>query len=232
MGGYLKRRDWINISMILLLLVISYYKYQNRAFTVNQAQIYMDTLIEITVTSRDKAIDKKIEHVWNMIQEYELKFSYHDHRSVLFNINSKESPHDIDNDFFEILTMAKKVYHESNHSYDVSIGRLIDIWDFENETMPDSIDIYEALNYIGFDNVTFDSEKLFMPYRYKLNLGSIAKGYVIDKVIEYFIEQEVVEVSINAGGDMRFYSEKKKKNCFLLLGRRRYSISGLTGERR
>jgi thiamine biosynthesis lipoprotein len=171
----------------------------------------LETFIDITVTSRDKAIDKKIEDAWELIRAYELKFSYHNLHSVLYQINSTESPHEIDNDFYEILNLAKTIYHKSNHMYDISIGRLIDVWDFENAIIPDSLDITEAKNYIGFENITFDTEYLYMPYKYKLNLGSIAKGYIIDRVIEYFIDLDVIEVTVNAGGDIRFYSEKNRK---------------------
>jgi len=43
----------------------------------------------------------------------------------------------------------------------------------------------------------------------KINLGSLAKGYIVDKVVEYLKQQNVISGFVNAGGDMRIFGRGK-----------------------
>jgi len=148
-----------------------------------------------------------------MIEAYELKFSYYNPKSVLYQINqeSVSTRHDICEDFYNILRLAEMIYHESNHLYDVTIANLFDIWDFENEIVPSREMIEAAQQNIGFEHIRFGENYLYKPLNIRLNFGSLAKGYIIDKVMEFLIENGVREAFINAGGDLRFFSNNGRR---------------------
>ena len=44
-----------------------------------------------------------------------------------------------------------------------------------------------------------------VPAGMKLNFGSIAKGYIVDQVVEYLQAKGVSEMMVNAGGDIRIW---------------------------
>lgn len=47
-------------------------------------------------------------------------------------------------------------------------------------------------------------------YPCHLDFGAIGKGYIIDKVYDFLLQKSVPRFVINAGGDIRFYSNKKE----------------------
>jgi len=210
--GCMKRKEWIHLIIIIGLLVIGFYKYRGRTYSGNRSQLAMDTLIEISVLTKHKNVNAQLDKAFSMVTEYEDKFSYFNERSVLSNINnSPDIMQSLDEDIYQILQLAERLYYESNHLYDVSIGNLVDIWDFSKEIVPTEESISEALSKTGFDNVEYTETTIRLQNGIRLNFGSICKGYIIDKVMEYLISQNPEEAKVNAGGDMRLYSDGKRK---------------------
>ena len=224
----MKLKEWINIFVIVLLLGFSFYRFQNRTFSNQRTLLLLDTQIEIFVLSRSNHVDSLIEEAFQIIERYELLLSYHNSNSVLYKINqgsvsSSENGNkhpcpstegnmfEICEDFYAVLRMAEQIYYKSNHLYDVSIARLFDIWDFEEAVIPSDAEIEFARQYIGFGHIKFDANSLFLPTGFKLNFGSLAKGYIVDKVMEMLIESNVKEAFINAGGDIRFFSNYNRR---------------------
>jgi len=207
------RKEWINIIIIIILLGIGYYKYQSRTFSEKRSQLALDTLIEISVTTKNKNVQQQLTTAFDMVKAYEAKFSYFDPQSELSSINNapQGNIHPIDEDFYEILHMAELLYYESNHLYDVSIGNLIDLWDFSVGVVPEQASIDSTLGKIGFENVTYTERAINLAGGVRLNFGSLCKGYIIDKVMEYIISQNPLEAQMNAGGDIRFYSNGNRK---------------------
>ena len=204
--------DWLKIFAIILLLVIGFYRFKNQLQAASGTQIMMDTWVEIKITTKHRRPKLLLENAFNMFLEYDKKFSYYSQDSSLYSINnSGNTPQKIDKDFYEILKLAQKLYYESNHVYDVSIGALIDIWDFSKEMVPDDYEIDDAMQHIGFDKVSYDESLLILSDQVKLNFGSLCKGFIVDRVMDYLISNQVTEASINAGGDLKFFSDHKRK---------------------
>ena len=208
----MKFKDWINVLVILLLLGISFYRYKSKTYTASRIKFLMDTQVELSVVSRNPEVNQLLDEAFEMIEKYDAIFSYFNPNSLLYQINHSEiMPIRINQDFYTVLTIAEKLFYESNNLYDVSIAPLLDIWDFVNENIPAIEEIEIAQRRVGFDRIIYDEDFIFLPEEMKLNLGSLSKGYIVDKIIEYFIENEVEEAYVNAGGDIRFFSHNKKR---------------------
>ncbi|MCK9328395.1 MAG: FAD:protein FMN transferase [Candidatus Cloacimonetes bacterium] len=206
----MKRKEWINLTIIILLIAFSYYRYTNRTYNSVQTHILMDTQVEIYAESKTKNIASIIDQAFDLIRSYDNKFSYYNENSMLNKINNKETQ-TIDEDFFIMLNFAEKLYHNSNGLYDISIANLIDLWDFENEIIPSKLELEKVKQKIGFDKITFSQDSISLSNDVKLNLGSISKGFIIDKAIDFLKANNVTEAYINAGGDIRFFSSNNKK---------------------
>jgi len=207
------RKEWINIIIIIILLGIGFYKYQSRTYSEAKAQLALDTLIEISITTKSKNVEQQLTTAFEMVKTYEAKFSYYHPQSMLSTINNSQgTSQPIDNDFYEILHLAEHLYYESNHLYDVSIGNLIDLWDFSAAIVPQQTAIDSTLARIGFEQyVAYNDSTISLTGGVRLNFGSLCKGYIIDKVMEYIISQDPIEAQMNAGGDIRFYSKGNRK---------------------
>ena len=208
----MKRKEYINILIIILLLSFSYYRYINRNYSINRTRFLMDTQVEISITSKNKNIEQQLDKAFSIIELYDNIFSYYNPNSLLYHINNSDSLHiRINDDLYNVLVLAGDLFYKSGYLYDVTIAPLSDIWNFDDEIIPDELLIKQAQNMVGFDRIGFTNEYIYLPEGMKINLGSISKGYIIDKIIDYFIESNILEGFVNAGGDLRFYSNDRRK---------------------
>ncbi len=202
------KKDWIHLIIILLLLAFGYYRYTQRIYRLNNSQILMDTQVEISIESKDRNLKRILEKSFDRIEMYDNKFSYYKQDSELFQMNNNpDNEIFIDSDFHDIFFLADHVYKTSNALYDVSLGQLTDIWDFSKAEVPDSSEIQLAQKNIGWNKIKLSKNHIERPYGIKINLGSISKGYIVDKVMDYIVKQSVEEAYINAGGDIKVFSK-------------------------
>ncbi|HPM00642.1 MAG TPA: FAD:protein FMN transferase [Candidatus Cloacimonadota bacterium] len=207
----MKKRDWLHLSIIILILIFGYYRYKQKLYQLNNSQILMDTQVEISLSSKSRQVNKILDKAFDRIRMYDEKFSYYNSKSELNKIN--QNPSEIvliDKEFHEILSVAQKISIESNGLYDVTIGNLIEAWNFNNAIVPDSLTILNAMINSGYEKLNLTKSSIKRPFGMKINLGSISKGYIIDKTMDYLIKQNIEEAYINAGGDIRVYSKHDK----------------------
>jgi thiamine biosynthesis lipoprotein len=172
----------------------------------------MDTLVEISFTTRRKNVREIMDNTIDLIAEYEKKLSYYDDKGELWRINHAEQDSvEIDYDFYELFSLAEIFYHQTEGYYDITVGALTDLWDFDRTYPPPADSIAAALENVSFTRISFKPGYLIRPPGIKINLGSIAKGFIIDKAIEYAVSQEVTQGYINAGGDIRLFSDDDKE---------------------
>lgn len=204
----MKKRDWIHLSVIILILAFGYYRYKQKIYKINNSQIILDTQVEISMASKDRELSKTMDKTFELIKMYDNKFSYYNKTSELYRIN--ENPDNvvvIDKEFKDILSLCKKIYYDSDSLYDVSVGQLTDIWDFDKALIPSSEQISKAQELSGFNKISIHNKLLKREPGIKINLGSISKGYIVDKAIEYMKKHNIEEGYINAGGDIRVFSK-------------------------
>ncbi len=62
---------------------------------------------------------------------------------------------------------------------------------------------------IDFSSINFTRDSLYIHPDVHLTFGSIAKGFIIDKVVEFLQENGVTSGIVNAGGDIKMFGQKK-----------------------
>lgn len=111
----------------------------------------------------------------------------------------------------EVLKLAQNISAVSDGVFDVTIGRLIELWGFaEGEPgLPEPEMIETALSGAGPENIKIDGNQIIkLSSGVALDLGGIAKGYAIDRAIEILRHAGVRHASVNAGGDMRLLGDR------------------------
>ena len=198
------------ISLVILILVVSFgaYKYINRTFTETKSKYLLDTIVEISATSKTKSINRQIDSVFVYIEKLESKLDEYDANSWISKLNASPSASfPMDPDAYEILTIADSLYTMTGGSFDVTIKPVFDLWGFSSETptVPDSMLIKEELKRVGFDRIRFDPQMIYKPVGMQLTFGAIAKGYILDKAREYMIEKGLEKGYINCRSSMTFF---------------------------
>ncbi len=214
----MRKTDLLKIILLVLVIGFSALTYLNRQNTLSKTKFLLDTIVDISVTAKNKNCKEKkleslIDSTFSLISEYETKLSYFMEDSELWKMNhSEKDTFYIDSDFYEILQLSSKLYSETDSLYDVTIGCLTELWNFDKAHIPSLDSIAEAQNNIGFHRIKFSENRLFKPKGIKINLGSVAKGFIIDKSIKFLKANNIDSAIINAGGDIRIFNYKKPLN--------------------
>ncbi|MCF7858051.1 MAG: FAD:protein FMN transferase [Candidatus Cloacimonetes bacterium] len=206
----MKKKDIYKLVIFVIIFAFAAYRYQTRTYTAKKSKFLLDTLIEIKLTTKEKDTEKIFESAFQLIEDYENQHSFFRNGSDLWNFNNNVIDSLLlDDDLRSILDVSAELYSKTNGHYDVTIGVLSEIWDFNNSIVPDSSKIENAIMNTGFNKLTFRDGYLTKPQNFKLNLGSLAKGFIIDKTVNYLQQQNVISGFVNAGGDIRIFGTKK-----------------------
>ncbi len=126
-----------------------------------------------------------------------------------FNALPIDTWFEVSNDFYAVLSAALAIGRDSEGAYDVSVGPLVDLWGFgptpATYEPPSEEAIREHLRRVGQDKLRLDGEgvRLKKVAPLSLDFSSIAKGYAVDRVAAWLMEQGVRRFLVEVGGEMR-----------------------------
>ena len=114
----------------------------------------------------------------------------------------------ISDDFYNVMTVAKKIYEETGGAWDGTVKPLVDLWGFsksENKhTIPEKTQIAAILSDIGFNNIEIFADH-YLAKKNKsitLDLASIAKGYGVDQVAALIRANGIHNFLVEIGGEV------------------------------
>ena len=178
----------------------------------------MGTSYSLAVYS-DEDTQNTFSKVSNILENVNQEMSTYIVNSSISQINQAEIDKwiTVSRDFLDVLTYAIDLCHQSNGVYDVSIGKLVNIWGFG----PDSADnkpTKDELNYlssqVGCDSIILDDNNLSIKKvrDVSLDFSSIAKGFAIDKAYDFLVTQKQLKsFFIEIGGEIRATTFKYEK---------------------
>src|SRR5262249_5317604 len=94
---------------------------------------------------------------------------------------------------------------ETDGAFDISTGALTKAWGFfrRQGRVPGEAERAEARSHSGMQHILLDDEKRTISFRragLELNLGSIGKGYALDRVVELLRGERGVQSALVHGG--------------------------------
>lgn len=201
------------ISLLTLILVVSYgaYKFATREYSETRSKYVLDTIVEISASSKSKNVGFEIENIFTYIMELEAKFNEYDPDSMISKMNnSLEDEFPMDPDLFNMLQIADSLWHITDGRFDPTIKPVWDIWSFNttSPTIPDSLILKEALNSVDFSRLRYNEKLLYKPQGMQITLGALAKGYILDKAMQKMKQRSLTKGFINSRSSMCFYGFK------------------------
>ncbi len=113
-------------------------------------------------------------------------------------------------DLVKVVAAAQQVSQLSKGVYDITVGPLVNIWGFGStkkaETKPTDAEIQTALAKVGYQKLFTQEQppalRKALPEMY-VDLASIAPGYAVDLIGQYFEQQGIKDYMIELGGEVR-----------------------------
>ncbi len=217
-----------NLVLVFIVAgVIFTYLFHKEKFLIpsEKTEILMDTVVTVKVYGNNK---KKLENIVNKAFEKMRKLSLilnnFDNRSEIFKINSNAGikPVKVSAVTLDFLTESKRLCKKTGNFLDISIGSTLRLWGFASghAHLPSEKSIEKSLELKGTDFILIDRDNSTVYICKKgvsIDVGAVAKGYIIDKAIEFLKSVGISKAVVNAGGDIRFIG-LKSENTFWRVG--------------
>jgi thiamine biosynthesis lipoprotein len=117
----------------------------------------------------------------------------------------------VEEGLFDLLCLAEQIHHETEGAYDISVGALVKAWGFYRRCgqVPSEAERAEVQTKVGMRHVVLSAEDRTVRYHrpgVEINLGSIGKGYALDRVAELLHHRWHVSSALIHGGHSSIYS--------------------------
>lgn len=188
---------------LALVFILALSGCQKTREPVSKNGFLLDTVI--TVTLYDSEDGDILEGVFDLCAAYEKVFSRTKPESEVYRLNhagGEAVP--VSADVRDVLEKALFYAEKTGGRYDVTICPVVDLWDFTGETpaLPDPADIERELERVGWRNIVLEGDTVRLENDARIDLGSIAKGYIADRMADYLRDRGVGSAILNLGGNV------------------------------
>lgn len=187
----------INLTFVLLMLC-GCVQQEN-----NDTRFLLDTVVTLTANCDSATLDG----AFALCEDYEKLLSRTIKDSDVYNLNNSDDFTDVSEHTQKIIEKAVYYGDLSGGKFDITIYPVSSLWDFNNEVIPTRDEIAAALKNVDYQSVEISDLGVNLNGK-KIDLGGIAKGYIADRLCEYFKENDVTEGIINLGGNVVVFGER------------------------
>lgn len=197
--------------VVFLLLLLSGCGNQAPTETPDQLQtatvFAMDTVMDLTIYG-NKSVLEKAE---SRISELEEQLSVTDESSEIYRLNHTGSGV-VSADTSALLEQSLDLCKRTKGALDISIYPVVRAWGFTTDSyeVPSGETISALLEHVDYRAIQYDaqSKSVSLLDGMEIDLGSVAKGYTSDVLIELLRESGVESALLNLGGNVHALGEK------------------------
>ena len=172
----MKKTRFLCIITVLLLLT--------SCGRIQKTDYAMGTVVTLSLYKGGN--EAVISEAMDIIKEYEKKLSRNIEGSEIDNINQNKTAK-VSSDTAELI--KKGIYYGdiSDGLFDITIGNVTQLWGFgQKEEVPPESEIKNAVRDVDYKKISVEGNKVTIYSDAALDLGGIAKGYIADKVFDFF----------------------------------------------
>lgn len=209
------------VLMVVLGLGISIYQKNSQpeqykkiyidAFdTVTQIIGYSDSEEEFAEQAKD--INNALIYYNDLYDIYSIREGINNLRTV--NMNAGKKPVKVEQEIIDLLKFSIDLYEKTNGEINIAMGSVLKIWhnyrtsginEPSTATLPSMAILEKAAQHCDINNIIIDEEAstiYLADPEMSLDVGSIGKGYAVQKVAEYAREKGYYNLVINCGGNV------------------------------
>lgn len=211
------------LFFVLLILAVIFNQKQEQKELVRYNATFLDVFDTRTdivgySTSKEKfteqvtLLKEKLEHYHKL---YDI---YNDYEGITniktINDNAGIAPVKVSQEIIDLLLFSKEMYKQTNGQMNIAMGSVLKIWhDYrdrginnpESASLPPMEVLQEASLYCDIEQIVIHEEAMTVYLADKhmsLDVGSIGKGYAVQRVAEYAKEIGMESALLSVGGNI------------------------------
>lgn len=224
------RKEITSLLLLALVIIIAIYKFATVEYEYVDSRYmnYAPSLqgkslrTEIYVLSDKKNGAEITQDAFAYMQNLIYKFSEDYNESIVYKINHANGEKvTIDEDIFQLLEEARKMYELTDGQFDITVKAVYDLWDFDKaergnyafnaSLIPDSTLIKEKLSLVDFSKIAYTEDSITLPAGMQITFGAISKGYIVDKTVDYIQSKGAKAGYVDQISSIRYFGELHKK---------------------
>jgi thiamine biosynthesis lipoprotein len=186
-----------------------------RAGWVGDAIDLMGTRVSVELWADDEVRGREL--VAEVIREYRRfddAMSTYKPTSEISDVNARaaDAPMVIGDELFGLVERSVALSAASGGAFDITYDSVGYLYDFRAHQRPTDAQIEERLGAVDYRHIVLDPAKRTIFFKTKgvrINLGGIAKGYVVEHAAAMLRARGVEHALLNAGGDTRVIGDRR-----------------------
>jgi thiamine biosynthesis lipoprotein len=197
-------------KIFLFILFLSPFVFSLNDF-VEKTEFLLDTVIQIKI-EKTKDSEKILNSSFDLIKTLENKFSIFKEESEVSKLN-KYKKLKASNEFLQLIKRAIYISEITDGAFDITCKPIIDLYKTKSKEkkVPSKEEIEKVLKKVGWKKIQIKEDLIILPEEMEIDLGGIAKGYIVDKVVEFLKAKGIKNGIVNAGGDLYCWGLKRGK---------------------
>ncbi|MCH5186518.1 MAG: FAD:protein FMN transferase [Oscillospiraceae bacterium] len=199
----------LNILTAAVCVVILSSCAVNNELSGSERTVYaMDTVMTLKAFGGDDEVGAALDEAEKEIKYLDNILRRENPDSDIYKINRTGSA-EVSEDTFKLIKTALDICESTDGAFDISTAPVSDLWGFytKNFYVPSDIEIAEALSGVGYENIYADENRIYAG-GVQLDLGGMAKGYLSEKIMEIFKNNDVRSGIVSLGGNVHTLGTK------------------------
>jgi thiamine biosynthesis lipoprotein len=153
------------------------------------------------------ALPRILEAAFDEVDRIDRLMSHYKPESPLSQLNrdAARAAVTVDPELFDFIAESMRYARDSDGAFDITVGPLMKTWGFfrGGGRLPSEAEIAEARTRVGYAHVVLDPARHTIRFDrpgVELDLGGIAKGYAVDRVVALLRREGVAAALVSAGG--------------------------------
>jgi thiamine biosynthesis lipoprotein len=203
------RSHVISFSILFLLAFSTQAKTKDPPlFRYEDSRVSMACTYTIVVYGTDtKQLPLIVSAALDEVDRIDNLMSNYKPESALSRINQEASkgPVVVEPELFNFIQLCVRYSQESDGAFDITVGPLMKAWGFfrGEGRIPWTFELWNILRKVGYQQLILNPKERTVQFArsgMELDLGGIAKGYAVDRVVSLLQEYNIKRAFVSAGG--------------------------------
>jgi thiamine biosynthesis lipoprotein len=167
--------------------------------------------IDAYAAAEEQTLRNILEAALDEVDRIDRLMSHYKPESPLSTINREAAHHPVavDPELFNFIKRSMEYSQQSGGAFDITVGPLMKAWGFfrGDGHLANPDELMAARSRVGAHHVLLDATARTIRFDtdgVQLDLGGIAKGYAVDRVVEILRQRQITAALVSAGGSTTY----------------------------